>query len=54
MYKTINELAEYSRLIKIDKHTYHCKGDKNDLACLGILVWKYLVKTEWFAENTKI
>ena len=53
MYEMIDELAEYSGLIKIDKYTYHCKGDKNDLACLGILVYTNLMKANWFTLKVK-
>ena len=53
MYEMIDELAEYSGLIKIDKHTYHCKGDKNDLACLGIFIHKHLIDYDWFTKNVK-
>ncbi|MBJ6739186.1 hypothetical protein JG667_02130, partial [Campylobacter jejuni] len=28
MYKMIDEYAKESGMIKIDKETYHCKGDK--------------------------
>ncbi len=41
MYRLIDEIAKESGLIKIDKHTYHCKGDEKDLACLGIFVLQH-------------
>lgn len=53
MYETIDKLAEESGLIKIDKHTYHCKGNDKDLACLGIFVMQHLVEYEWFTLNVK-
>lgn len=53
IYKAIDEIAEHSGMIKIDKNTYHCKGDKNDLACLGIFVVRNLVKCDWFTLNVK-
>lgn len=53
MYQVIEEIAADSGLIKIDKHTYHCKGDEKDLACLGIFIYKYLIKYDWFTLNVK-
>lgn len=53
IYKAIDEMAEYSGMIKIDKNTYHCKGDKNDLACLGIFAMNNLVECDWFTLNVK-
>ncbi|OBV28815.1 hypothetical protein BKN38_07820 [Helicobacter sp. CLO-3] len=53
MYQLIDELARESGLIKIDKHTYHCKGNEQDLACLGIFVYKNLVEHDWFTLNLK-
>lgn len=40
MYEIIDEIASESGFIKIDKYTYHCKGNDKDLACLGIFVYK--------------
>ncbi|MGI0440119.1 hypothetical protein ACRE1S_06295 [Helicobacter himalayensis] len=53
MYQLIDEIAEESGLIKIDKHTYHCKGDEKDLACLGIFVYYNLIECDWFTLNVK-
>lgn len=53
MYQAIEELAKECGLIKIDKNTYHCKGDKNDLANLWIFVSKGLVDSDWFSPNIK-
>ncbi len=53
MYSLIDEMAHNSGLIKIDKHTYHCKGNEKDLACLGIFVVRNLVKCDWFTLNVK-
>lgn len=53
MYSFIDEMARDSGLIKIDKHTYHCKGNEKDLACLGIFVHSRLKQAEWFLENVK-
>ncbi len=53
MYSLIDEMAHNSGLIKIDKHTYHCKGNEKDLACLGIFIHDYLKGAEWFLQNVK-
>ncbi|ASQ30740.1 hypothetical protein CAV_1103 [Campylobacter avium LMG 24591] len=53
MYKSIEEMAIQSGLVKIDKYTYHCKGNERDLACLGILIWDNLMKTKWLTLNAK-
>lgn len=53
MYEKIAEMAKEAGLIKIDKNTYHCRGDKYDLACLGVFVYKWLMKCEWFCQNVK-
>lgn len=53
LYQLIDELAAESGLIKIDKHTYHCRGDEKDLACLGIFVLQHLVEYDWFTLNVK-
>ena len=53
MYSLIDEMASDSGLVKIDKHTYHCKGNEQDLACLGIFIHDYLKSAEWFLGNVK-
>lgn len=53
MYRLIDKLAKESGLIKIDKYTYHCRGDEKDLACLGVFVWKNLMKNSWLTLNVK-
>lgn len=53
MYSLIDEMAHNSGLIKIDKHTYHCKGNEKDLACLGIFSFHKLVECDWFTLNVK-
>ena len=53
MYNAIDEMAQDSGLIKIDKHTYHCKSDEKDLACLGIFIHNRLMVQDWFLENVK-
>ena len=53
MYQTIDKIAKRSGMIKIDKNTYHCKGDENDLGCLGAFVYKNLIECRWFTLNVK-
>ena len=53
MYSLIDEMASDSGLVKIDKHTYHCKGNEQDLGCLGVFVFCKLVDCEWFTLNVK-
>lgn len=53
MYQAIEKIAESSGMIKIDKNTYHCKGDEKDLACLGIFILHNLVEYDWFTLNVK-
>ena len=53
MYSLIDEMAYNSGLIKIDKHTFHCKGDEKDLACLAILIYNNLIECDWFTLNVK-
>lgn len=53
MYSLIDEIACDSGLIKIDKHTFHCKGNEKDLACLGIFVFQNLIECDWFTLNVK-
>lgn len=53
MYEIIDELASDCGLVKIDKHTFHCKGNEKDLASLGIFVFVNLVEFDWFTLNVK-
>ena len=53
MYKTIDEFAKESGMIKIDKEVYHCKGAKYDLGCMTLFIYKYLIDSEWFTKNVK-
>ncbi|MCR6572329.1 hypothetical protein CINS5915_02535 [Campylobacter insulaenigrae] len=53
LYKTIDEYAKESGMIKIDKETYHCKGDKYDLGCLGMFIHYNLLECDWFTLNVK-
>ncbi|BEJ86630.1 hypothetical protein B10525_17630 (plasmid) [Campylobacter jejuni] len=53
MYKMIDEYAKESGMIKINKETYHCKGDKYDLGCMTLFIYKYLIDSEWFTKMQK-
>ena len=53
MFDDIEKMATESGLIKIDKNTYHCKGDKYDLGNLGIFIYGNLMRQEWFTLNVK-
>ena len=53
MYEIIEEMANQCGLIKIDKNTYHCKGDREDLGRLGVFIHRGLVKSDWFTLNVK-
>ena len=53
MYEIIEEMANQCGLIKIDKNTYHCKGDREDLARLGVFLYDGLIERDWFTLNVK-
>ena len=53
IYACIEKIALKSGMIKINKNTYHCKGDENDLACLGIFIYQNLIDCAWFTKNVK-
>ena len=53
MYEFIDSIAYDCNLIKIDKYTYHCKGDKYDLSNVGLFFFHYLMKKEWFTKNVQ-
>ncbi|WP_228711081.1 hypothetical protein [Aliarcobacter trophiarum] len=51
IYKNIDDLAEFSRMKKIDKFYYVSKNDSpSDLGCF---VWSNLEEQDWFIENLK-
>ena len=51
IYKAIDDLAEFSRMKKVDKYYYVSKNDTpSDLGCF---VWSNLNKRGWFTENIK-
>ena len=53
IYEYLDRLAEQCNLIRIDKNTFHAKGDENDLANLGLFVYKHAIKNEWITKNVK-
>ena len=53
IYEYLDKLAKQCNLIKIDKNTFHAKGDENDLANLGMFVCHYAAKNEWITKNVK-
>ena len=53
IYEYLDRLAEQCNLIRIDKNTFHTKGDENDLANLGLFVYKHAIKNEWITKNVK-
>ena len=51
IYKNIDDLAEFSRMKKIDKFYYVSKNDSpSDLGCF---VWSNLEEQDWFIDNVK-
>lgn len=51
IYKNIDDLAEFSRMKKIDKFYYVSKNDTpSDLGCF---VWSNLEEQDWFIDNVK-
>ena len=51
IYKNIDDLAEFSRMKKIDKYYYVSKNDSpTDLGCF---VWSNLEEQDWFIDNVK-
>jgi len=53
IYEYLDKLAKQCDLIKVDKNTFHAKGDENDLANLGLFVYKHAIKNEWITKNVK-
>ena len=51
IYKNIDDLAEFSRMKKIDKFYYVSKNaSPSDLGCF---VWSNLEEQDWFIDNVK-
>ena len=53
IYEYLDRLAEQCNLIRIDKNTFHAKGNENGLANLGLFMCRYAVKNEWLTKNIK-
>ena len=53
IYYTIDEMAKESGLIKENKNTFMCKGDKNDLSSLWQFNFNNLALADWFTKNVK-
>ena len=53
IYEYLDELAKQCDLIRIDKNTFHAKGDERDLANVGMFVYKHAIKNEWVTKNAK-
>ena len=53
IYEYLDKLAKQCDLIKVDKNTFHAKGNENDLANLGLFVYKHAIKNEWITKNVK-
>lgn len=53
IYEYLDELAKQCDLIRIDKNTFHAKGDERDLANVGMFVYKHAIKNEWVTKNVK-
>ena len=53
IYEYLDQLTKQCDLIKVDKNTFHAKGNENDLANLGLFVYKHAIKNEWITKNVK-
>ena len=53
IYEYLDKLAQQCDLIRIDKNTFHAKGNENDLANVGLFVYKHAIKNEWITKNVK-
>ncbi len=53
IYEYLDRLTKQCDLIKVDKNTFHAKGNENDLANLGLFVYKHAIKNEWITKNVK-
>lgn len=53
MYEYLDELGKQCDLIRIDKNTFHAKGNENDLANLGIFIYDNAIEKEWLTKNVK-
>ena len=53
IYQAIDDFALKCDLIKKDKYTYMCRGDKQDLSNLGLFTHQGLLEMDWFTDNLK-
>ena len=53
IYEYLDKLAQQCDLIRIDKNTFHAKGNEKDLESLGIFMCIYVVENEWLTKNIK-
>lgn len=53
IYEYLDKLTQQCDLIRIDKNTFHAKGDEKDLANVALFVCKYAVENEWLTKNIK-
>ena len=53
IYEYLDKLAEQCNLIRIDKNTFHAKGNEKDLANLGIFIYDNAIEKEWLTQNVK-
>ena len=53
IYEYLDKLAQQCNLIRIDKNTFHAKGNEKDLANVALFVCKYAVENERLTKNIK-
>ena len=53
VWKAIDEMAEKLDLVKINGNTFIGKGNKHELAQLGIFIYDNLVEDQFFTKNVK-
>ena len=51
IYEYLDKLAQQCNLIRIDKNTFHAKGNEKDLANIALFVCKYAVENEWLTKE---
>ena len=53
LYAYLDEQAQHAKLVKQDKCNYVCRGDRNDLSCLGIFTINNVAQNEAITRNVK-
>lgn len=53
LYEYLDKTAKEAGLIKQDKQNYLCRGDKEDLTCLGIFTIFNVLENEAITTNLK-